>query len=204
MPAGRLARFCGKYPRPHGAKRQETQYGDKPSFPHPHHLLLTEIAGDEPTAYCVQQRPSAPILPKTPFFVKPPVPRPSSPVKEKSAVNPTTWFTAEGEEIHNTAQFSAKQETERRWEFLSWSGQRGSNSLPPPWQGGALPDELCPHMGHAAFVRRQAANDCAVPACGAQSRNRTSDTWIFSPLLYQLSYLGKWRPGTGSNRRPLA
>ena len=26
--------------------------------------------------------------------------------------------------------------------------------------------------------------------CSAQSRNRTSDTWIFSPLLYQLSYLG--------------
>ena len=26
---------------------------------------------------------------------------------------------------------------------------------------------------------------------GAQSRNRTSDTWIFSPLLYRLSYLGK-------------
>ena len=30
-----------------------------------------------------------------------------------------------------------------------------------------------------------------MPAGGAQSRNRTSDTWIFSPLLYQLSYLGK-------------
>ena len=27
-----------------------------------------------------------------------------------------------------------------------WSGQRGSNSLPPPWQGGALPDELRPQM----------------------------------------------------------
>ena len=27
-----------------------------------------------------------------------------------------------------------------------WSGLRGSNSLPPPWQGGALPDELNPHM----------------------------------------------------------
>ena len=26
--------------------------------------------------------------------------------------------------------------------------------------------------------------------CGAQSRNRTSDTRIFNPLLYQLSYLG--------------
>ena len=29
---------------------------------------------------------------------------------------------------------------------LIWSGQRGSNSLPPPWQGGALPDELCPQV----------------------------------------------------------
>ena len=52
-----------------------------------------------------------------------------------------------------------------------WSGLRGSNSLPPPWQGGALPDELKPH--------------------GASDRNRTNDTGIFSPLLYQLSYRGK-------------
>ena len=29
------------------------------------------------------------------------------------------------------------------------------------------------------------------PQRGAQGRNRTSDTRIFSPLLYQLSYLGK-------------
>ena len=28
---------------------------------------------------------------------------------------------------------------------------------------------------------------------GAQGRNRTTDTWIFSPLLYQLSYLGLLR-----------
>ena len=28
-----------------------------------------------------------------------------------------------------------------------WSGRRGSNSLPPPWQGGALPDELRPRAG---------------------------------------------------------
>ena len=40
---------------------------------------------------------------------------------------------------------------------------------------------------------------------GASGRNRTTDTGIFSPLLYRLSYRGKnWRPGTGSNRRPLA
>jgi hypothetical protein len=29
---------------------------------------------------------------------------------------------------------------------------------------------------------------------GAQSRNRTSDTRIFNPLLYQLSYLGTVAP----------
>ena len=32
------------------------------------------------------------------------------------------------------------------WLWRHWSGQRDSNSLPPPWQGGALPNELCPHM----------------------------------------------------------
>ena len=37
-----------------------------------------------------------------------------------------------------------------------------------------------------------------MPACGAQSRNRTSDTRIFSPLLYQLSYLGKSFPRQGA------
>ena len=56
---------------------------------------------------------------------------------------------------------------------FSWSGLRGSNPLPPPWQGGALPDELHPHI------------------YGASGRNRTIDTGIFSPLLYQLSYRGK-------------
>jgi hypothetical protein len=33
---------------------------------------------------------------------------------------------------------------------------------------------------------------------GAQGRNRTTDTRIFSPLLYQLSYLG--RPSAGAGR----
>ena len=65
-----------------------------------------------------------------------------------------------------------------------WSGQRDSNSLPPPWQGGALPNELCPQNG-------------------ASGRNRTNDTGIFSPLLYQLSYRGKpWRLRWDSNPRP--
>ena len=39
---------------------------------------------------------------------------------------------------------------------------------------------------------------------GASGRGRTGDTRIFSPLLYQLSYRGKWRPRRGSNPRPPA
>ena len=35
------------------------------------------------------------------------------------------------------------------------------------------------------------------PESGASGRNRTSDTGIFSPLLYQLSYRGKLRRGRG-------
>ena len=34
-----------------------------------------------------------------------------------------------------------------------------------------------------------------VPKCGAQGRNRTTDTVIFSHVLYQLSYLGARRRG---------
>ena len=57
-----------------------------------------------------------------------------------------------------------------------WSGLRGSNPPPSPWQGDALPNELNPHI------------------CGASGRNRTNDTGIFSPLLYQLSYRGIFAP----------
>ena len=39
-----------------------------------------------------------------------------------------------------------KEKTAQFLYCLSWSGWRGSNPLPPPWQGGALPDELQPHI----------------------------------------------------------
>ena len=54
-----------------------------------------------------------------------------------------------------------------------WSGKRGSNPPPLPWQGSALPNALFPHK------------------LGASEWSRTTDTGIFSPLLYQLSYRGK-------------
>ena len=45
----------------------------------------------------------------------------------------------------------------------SWSGRRGSNSLPPPWQGGALPDELRPHVGANCITLRLHAVDMVSP-----------------------------------------
>ena len=63
-------------------------------------------------------------------------------------------------------------------EPIGWSGLRGSNPPPRPWQGRALPNELNPQV-----VILKGRN-------GASGRNRTNDTGIFSPLLYQLSYRG--------------
>ena len=66
-------------------------------------------------------------------------------------------------------QFKNKKSPPCGEDFHFWSGLRDSNSLPSPWQGDALPDELNPQIG-------------------ASGRNRTIDTRIFSPLLYRLSY----------------
>ena len=42
------------------------------------------------------------------------------------------------------------------------------------------------------FAMAKKCESCFWATKNAQSRNRTSDTRIFSPLLYQLSYLGIW------------
>ena len=56
---------------------------------------------------------------------------------------------------------------------LHWSGRRGSNPPPQPWQGCALPNELLPQMPH--------------PRCGGVSGTpsgiRTLDTLIKSQVL---------------------
>ena len=74
-----------------------------------------------------------------------------------------------------------------------WSGLRGSNPPPSPWQGDALPNELNPHRS-CRMITRPLQN-------GASGRNRTNDTGIFSPLLYQLSYRGK-NPVADFNLQP--
>ena len=81
---------------------------------------------------------------------------------------------------------------------LVWSRWLDSNPQPADYKSAALPIELHQHK-----------------KCGASGWNRTADIRIFSPPLYQLSYRGicsvfqqsikkKWRPKTGSNRRPPA
>ena len=65
------------------------------------------------------------------------------------------------------------------WHHKKWSGRRDSDPRHPPWQGGTLPTELLPH-------------ECAL------GRNRTTDTVIFSHMLYRLSYQGRYGDPEGA------
>ena len=55
-----------------------------------------------------------------------------------------------------------------------WSGWRGSNSLPPPWQGGALPDEVHPHLSTDGTepLRIQGRTAIMVPPVGIEPTTR--------------------------------
>ena len=58
-----------------------------------------------------------------------------------------------------------------------WSGLRGSNSLPPPWQGGALPDELNPHEWCLRSESNQRHGDFQSPALPTELQRRMA-TWM--------------------------
>ena len=58
--------------------------------------------------------------------------------------------------------------------FIKWSWRLESNPQPADYKSAALPIELRQRNSY-----------------GASGRNRTTDTGIFSPLLYRLSYRGK-------------
>ena len=109
-----------------------------------------------------------------------------------SPLNLTRFAQVEAASSPVLRHISKKNTPSCRMGCSFWSGRRGSNSLPRPWQGRALPDELRPQT--APLLRH----------LGASGRSRTNDTRIFSPLLYQLSYRGIWRPRRGSNPRPPA
>ena len=67
------------------------------------------------------------------------------------------------------------------WRQGKWSGRRDSDSRHPPWQGGTLP---------LSYYRRISGAKGHTPKTNAAGRNRTTDTEIFSLLLYHLSYRG--------------
>ena len=90
-----------------------------------------------------------------------------------------------------------------------WSGRRGSDSRPPPWQGGALPTELLPHIAVPARdkvrtkrlellrLRHQILSLARLPFRHARKNRqrqksdpleiRTPDTLIKSQVLCRLS-----------------
>ena len=86
--------------------------------------------------------------------------------------------------LHNRfaiAPFS-KKKGKQMLPFLYWSGKRGSNSRPIPWQGIALPTELLPH--------KQKKLTPSVNGAGKEAR--TLDLYLGKVSLYQLSYSRKY------------
>ena len=85
--------------------------------------------------------------------------------------------------------------------WIFWSGRRGSNSRPQPWQGCALPTELLPLWSRTAcllrhllfyyicqILLRAAVLRLPIQGTGAGEEARTLDLNLGKVALYQLSY----------------
>ena len=70
-----------------------------------------------------------------------------------------------------------------------WSGLRGSNPPPRPWQGRALPNELNPHV---------------VPPVGIEPTTRGFSVPCSTNWATEAYRIKKWRPEGDSNPWPLA
>ena len=83
--------------------------------------------------------------------------------------------------------------------FVVWSGLRGSNPPPSPWQGDALPNELNPQRWCLESELNQRHVDFQSTALPTELSRRIRQLGC----LYAERKLN-WRPGWGSNPRPLA
>ena len=109
--------------------------------------------------------------------------------------------------------FADMQRAEKRNRPSSkqWSGQRGSNPRPQPWQGCALPTEPCPHMvGDTRFelVTPSVSGKCSPPELIARLRCAPQRGINYSRAEFQMQQLfskffkplGLPRCGTGIER----
>ena len=85
--------------------------------------------------------------------------------------------------------------------LLFWSGLRGSNSLPQPWQGCALPDELNPHIKNMKQITENQRRH--ILWCLRSESNQRHEDFQSSALPTELQRRN-WRLGRDSNPRPLA
>ena len=67
------------------------------------------------------------------------------------------------------------KEKPRRLPRFFWSGLRGSNPPPPPWQGGALPTELNPHIWCLRSESNQRHGDFQSPALPTELQRRVEN-----------------------------
>ena len=108
--------------------------GSRICSPMPYHLAMAPSSGDARSAslsadgLCPRRKVSHPLPP------------PSSQIQNYRFV-----FVIKGAVTSRYMNFCSAEQKK-------WSGRRGSNSLPPPWQGGALPDELRPHIARGNSI----------------------------------------------------
>ena len=84
---------------------------------------------------------------------------------------------------------------------MQWSGLRGSNSLPPPWQGGALPDELNPQEKNMQLPHPLLQITQHILWCLRSESNQWHGDFQSPALPTELQR--RWRSGWDSNPRPL-
>ena len=68
-----------------------------------------------------------------------------------------TYGAGDGNRTHVTSLEGWSSTIELHPRF--WSGRRGSDSRPPPWQGGALPTELLPRKAGDFGVKEDGAGE---------------------------------------------